>query len=187
MPISDGELNRLRAGEEESAAEECSGEVPFRLLAPRVFLAGESVPAGESEAGGFLAAAAARIVFLDGETGGKEGDFALTAPRVFLAGESTAAVAAAGPLREGDRPAAAAPRAFLPGELIEAAGSVFEGDFTLAFLRVFPAGESSISGGGGDPAPPFFEGLVPAPALGGGLDFSCDGLLGGVFRGGAGG
>lgn len=233
--MSDGELNRLRAGEEEPAAEECPGEVSFRLLAPRVFLAGESAAVGESGAGCLLAAAA-RIDLLDGETGGKEGDFAFAAPRVFLAGESTEAVATTvGLLREGELlEAAVVPRVFLPGEstIIAAAdGGAFEGDFLLAFLRVFFAGESNTSGGGGGLAPAFFDGLVPvpsatfegdfllaflrvffagesifsggggdlaapaifdafvpAPALGGGLELSsCNGLLGGVLRGGAGG
>ena len=189
MSVSDGELNRLRAGEEEPAAEECPGEVSFRLSAPRVFLAGESAAVGESGAGCLLAAAA-RIDLLDGETGGKEGDFAFAAPRVFLAGESTEAVATTvGLLREGELlEAAVAPRVFLPGEstIIAAAdGGAFEGDFLLAFF----AGESNTSGGGGGlAAPTIFDGFVPAPALGGGLDLSsCNGLLGGVFRGGAGG
>ena len=237
MSISDGELNRLRAGEEEPAAGECPGEASVRLLAPRVFLAGESAAVEESVAGCLLEAAA-RIVLLDGETGGKEGDFALAAPRVFLAGESMGAAAATvGLLREGDRleaaAVAAAPRVYLPGESIIAAadGGALEGDFLLAFLRVIFSGESNTSGGGGGAAPAFvdglmpapsatfeggcmlallrvfvagesifsggggdlaapaiFDGFVPAPALGGGLDLSsCNGLLGGVLRGGAGG
>jgi hypothetical protein len=96
-------------------------------------------------------------------------------------------------LREGELlEAAVAPRVFLPGESIiiaAADGGAFEGDFLLAFLRVFCAGESIFSGGGGDlAAPAIFDGFVPAPALGGGLDLSsCNGLLGGVLRGGAGG
>jgi hypothetical protein len=66
MSISDGELNRLRAGEEDPAAEECLGERSFLWIAPRVFLAGESATVGERKLGDFVAVAVC-VALLEGE------------------------------------------------------------------------------------------------------------------------
>ena len=94
---SDGELNKLRAGEDSVVDE------PLRLLALRVFFAGESLAIGESSGVGDFVAVVVRFA---GDTGGKEeeGDFiVLEVPRVFLAGESTGAIATVTRLlREGD-------------------------------------------------------------------------------------